>query len=111
MISSFQALLMILAAAAVTFLTRVIPFVLFGGKREIPRPVQYLGSCLPPAMIATLVVYCLKSISFAPQAVSGTIAQLAGVAVVVVLHLYRRNTLLSIGGGTLFYMVLIRVLV
>ena len=108
MISTQKALAMILLAAAVTFLTRLIPFLLFGGKREVPRQVQYLGSCLPPAIIAALVVYCLKGVSFQPSAFGTSAAQLIAAAVVVLLHLWKRNTLLSIGGGTLFYMLLLR---
>ena len=62
MISTQKALAMILLAAAVTFLTRLIPFLLFGGKREVPRQVQYLGSCLPPEIITALEVYCLQGV-------------------------------------------------
>lgn len=110
MISAATALLMILVAAATTFLTRAIPFLLFGGKREVPQYVRYLGGCLPSAIIATLVIYCLKGITFDAAGLPAAIAQLLGVAAVAVLHLWKKNTLLSIGGGTAIYMVLLRVM-
>ena len=55
-----RALIIILLVAVCTLITRLIPFVLFGGKRQVPKAVEYLGQILPPAIMATLVVYCLK---------------------------------------------------
>ena len=101
-----HALLIVLVCAGVTLLLRALPFAFFGGKGGIPRWVASLGSMLPPAIMAALVVYCLKSVPF------GTLGdgarQLLAAAVVVALHLIRRNTLLSIAGGTAVYMILIR---
>lgn len=99
-------LLLVCAAALVTLFTRAVPFLLFGGEKKMPEAVAYLGKILPPAMMATLVVYCLKSIHLT-QFPSG-IAELVSVAVVAGLHLWRRNTLLSIAGGTICYMILIQ---
>ena len=101
-------LAIVLVASLCTILVRFLPFVLFGRKGTPGRGVLYLGRVLPPAVMAILVVYCLKSTSFA--AVSGFVPQLTAVAVVVLLHLWRRNTLLSIAGGTVLYMILLRVL-
>lgn len=91
-------------AGLATLATRVIPFVVFSEKRQIPRVIEYLGSVLPLAIFALLVVYCLKDVSF----VSGNhgIIELISVAITVLLHLYKRNMLLSIVGGTACYMLL-----
>lgn len=93
-------------AAACTFLTRLVPFVLFGRKREVPRLVVFLGNVLPPAIIATLIVYCLKSVHLLDFP-SG-IPELLSIALVALLHIWKRNTLLSVGAGTICYMLLIQ---
>lgn len=100
------ALWIVLLAAAVTVLTRALPFALFGGKRGMPAPVRYLGGVLPAGIIAILVIYCLKGLPAAGG--QEVVFQLAALGLVAVLHLWKRNTLLSIFGGTLLYMVLIR---
>lgn len=97
--------LIVAVTAACTIFTRFFPFVLFGGKRKMPRFVQYLGGVLPAAIIATLVVYCLKDLNFSLYPFG--IPQLIAVAVVVALHLWKSNTLISIFGGTAVYMALI----
>ena len=101
-------LAIVLVACACTVLTRALPFVLFGRSGSPGRGVLYLGRVLPPAVMAILVVYCLRSTSFA--AAADFAPQLAAVAVVVLLHLWRHNTLLSIAGGTAVYMILLRLL-
>lgn len=68
--------------------------------------ILYLGRVLPPAVIAMLIIYCLKDISFAQA--GGWVPQFISVAVVVVLHLWKHNNLLSIFGGTILYMVLVQ---
>ena len=92
--------------AAVTFLTRFLPFLLFDRGESPPRIVLYLGRVLPPAIIAMLIIYCLRGVSFASPA--GWVPQLVCVAVVVALHLWKHNNLLSIFGGTVLYMVLVQ---
>lgn len=99
-------LLIVLVAGGVTILTRALPFLLFGGKRQMPTAVRYLGGVLPPCIIALLVLYCLKGLPGGN--VADGVCQLAALACVVGLHLYKRNTLLSIFGGTAVYMLLIR---
>lgn len=100
------ALLVILVTTACTLLTRALPFAVFGSRRPVPEPVRYLGGVLPPAIMATLVVYCLRDV----QLLSGDhgLPSFLGVAVTALLHLKWRNTLLSIAGGTAAYMLLIR---
>ena len=106
MSSGFYTLSMILIIAAVTAFLRFAPFIIFSGERPVPKWINYLGSVLPYSMMAMLVVYCLKGISFtkAPFAVPEIIA----VATVVVLHIWKRNTLFGIICGTVCYMVLIQ---
>ncbi len=106
-ISAKLSLLIILVVAVTTFVTRVIPFLIFPKGKEIPGMVQYLGKVLTPAVIAMLVVYCLKNTSVfaAPYGIPEAIAVIA----VALLHIWRRNNLLSIGVGTVLYMILIQV--
>ena len=94
----------IAVAAIVTLFIRAIPFVLFGGKREVPATVTYLGKVLPPAIMVILVVYCVKGIDL----FTGNHGILS-VAVVAGLHIWKRNTLLSIAAGTILYMILVQV--
>ena len=97
----------ILAVVAIcTLLTRAIPFWVLGGKKELPPTIKYLGNVLPPAIMAILVVYCLKGISIFEG--SRGIPEFLAIALVVFLHLWKRNTLLSIGAGTVLYMVLVQ---
>ena len=91
-----------------TILLRALPFLIFGGKKEVPQTVQYLGQVLPPAIMAVLVVYCLKGISLF-QGNHG-IPEILSVLAVAGLHIWKKNILLSIGLGTLCYMVLIQVI-
>lgn len=94
--------------ALTTALTRFLPFLIFGGRRPVPKIIQYLGSVLPYSVMGMLVVYCLKNVSFG--AIQGFLPSMISVAAVVLLHIWKRNTLLSILGGTALYMVLIRLL-
>ena len=105
-LTPFQTLVIILAVAAGTQLTRWLPFWLFPEKKRPPAVVTYLGRALPPAMMGLLVVYCLKSVSWlsAPHGAPELIA----IAAVAALHMWRRNVLLSIAGGTVLYMVLVQ---
>lgn len=104
--SDTRILLMILVAAVCTLATRAIPFLVFGGNREIPHWVRYLGLALPPAVIALLVVYCVRGVSWLVYPYG--LPELISIAVVALLHVWKRNNLLSIGVGTVLYMVLIQ---
>ena len=103
MLSTAGAVAAIAVMAIITFLTRALPFLLFDRGESPPKLVLYLGRVLPPAIIAMLIVYCLRGVSFA--APGGWVPQLVSVAAVVILHLWRSNTLLSIFGGTIYKMV------
>ena len=100
--------LAVLVCAVVTFLLRLAPFALFSGKRGMPPSVNRLAKKMPPAIIAVLVVYCLKGLPAAGLSSAGV--TLLSVAAVVLLHLWKKNTLLSIAGGTVLYMVLLRLI-
>ena len=95
--------------ALATILTRAVPFLVFSGKKPTPPYVRYLGDALPAAIFATLVVYCLKDVAWlaAPHGVP----ELLGIAVTAVLHLWKRQFLFSIAGGTIFYMLLVQFVV
>lgn len=98
----------ILVCALSTWATRALPFLLFGGKRELPAFVRYLGQVLPSAIMVILVCYCLRGISFAePKAFA---PELIASVVVAILQLRKKNTFLSIAAGTACYMILIRTL-
>ena len=101
-------LLAILVCAACTFALRVAPFALFSGKRDMPPAVRRLANRMPAAIIAVLVVYCLKGIPVSD--LTGNAVTLACVLAVVILHLWKKNTLLSIAGGTVLYMALLRLI-
>ncbi|MBE6914949.1 MAG: branched-chain amino acid transporter AzlD [Ruminococcaceae bacterium] len=89
-----------------TQVMRTLPFLVFSSAKPTPRLVQYLGKALPAAVFAMLVVYCLKSAR--PVAGIPALTELIAIAATVLLHLWRKNMLLSIAGGTLCYMVLIQ---
>lgn len=101
-----QQIITIGLCALATMLTRFLPFIIFSDRRPIPPLVQYLGWALPPAVFGMLVVYCLRNVDF----LSGShgLPELAAIAVVAALHLWRRQMLLSIAGGTACYMLLVQ---
>ncbi len=104
--AKMYSILMVLVSALVTAFLRFFPFIIFSGKRKTPEIILYLGRVLPYAIMGMLVVYCLKNLSFAETPFG--IPEIAASAVVVLLHLYKRNTLLSICGGTIVYMALVQ---
>ena len=99
-------ILLITAAVLVTMATRFIPFLIFGEKRKTPAIIEYLGTVLPCAIMGMLVVYCLKDISFLAPPFG--IPEIISCIVVAALHIWKRNSLLSIGGGTVCYMLLVQ---
>ncbi len=91
-----------------TMLTRFLPFLIFSSKKPTPRYIRYLGKALPCAVFGMLVVYCLKNVSF----LSGShgIPELIAITVTIALHLWKRQMLLSIAGGTVTYMLLVQLI-
>ena len=105
-LTAAETLASIAVMSAVTFLTRALPFLLFDRGEHPPKIVLYLGKVLPPAIIAMLIVYCLKGVTFSTPA--GWIPTLLAGAAAVLLHLWKGNDLISIFGATGLYMVLVQ---
>lgn len=97
----------IIIIAVVTFFTRSMPFLLFRDQEKPPEIILYLGKVIPPAIMAMLVIYCLKGASV--FAWPFALPELLASAVVVGLYAYKRKTLPAILCGTCFYMVLVQV--
>lgn len=97
---------LIAVAAAVTALLRFLPFLILGGKRKTPPVVAHLGKVLPFAIMGMLVVYCLKGVRLSVFPFG--IPEAIGCTAVALLHIWKRNTLLSIGAGTVCYMLLVQ---
>ena len=89
-----------------TMLTRFLPFIIFPPGKPTPTYIRYLGQVLPASVFGLLVIYCLKNVSF----ISGSfgIPELISIAVVIALHLWKRQMLISIAGGTICYMLLVQ---
>ena len=101
-----QTILTILALILGIIVTRFTPFLLFPEGKEQPPIITYLGKVLPPAMMGLLIVFCLKGVSLV-QAPHG-LPELIAIVVIIVLHLWRRNVLLSLAVGTALYMFLVQ---
>lgn len=99
--------LMIVAAMIIgTQITRFLPFIVFPEGKKTPKFITYLSRTLPYATMGLLVVYCLRGISFAAAPYGAP--ELLSVALIVILHRLKGNTLLSIGAGTICYMILVQ---
>jgi len=107
MLDSQDTLVIILVIAAVTALTRAMSFILFPAGRKTPAYVVYLGKALPLAIIGMLVIYCLKDISVIVYPFG--LPEFLAIAAIIVIHLWKRNNLFSIVGGTILYMFLLQV--
>ena len=101
-----QQIITILMVVLGTMLTRFLPFLLFPAGKPTPKYIQYLGNVLPAAVFGLLVVYCLKNISLFTG--SHGMPELIAIVVVIVLHCWKRQMLLSIAGGTICYMFLVQ---
>lgn len=101
-----QTVLTIAICAAATALTRFLPFLLFPAGRQTPRAIQYLGRVLPYSVIGLLIVYCLKGVNVLRG--SRGLPEAIAIAAICLVHVWKRNVLLSIATGTVLYMVLIQ---
>ena len=99
-------LILVFIMALITFVTRALPFVLFDHGDHPPKAVLYLGRVLPPAVLAMLIIFFLKVVSFLSP--GGWLPALLSCVVVILLHLWKNNDLISIFGGTILYMILIQ---
>ena len=100
--------LIVFVSGLVTIAIRFLPFFIFGGKRKTPELITYLGTVLPYAIMGMLVVYCLRNVSF--MGANHGIPEIISCVLVVLLHLWKRNTLISIAGGTVCYMFLVQMI-
>ena len=108
-ISVGRSLVIVFTVGVTIFLTRLIPFLFFPKGRQIPGVIRYLGKVLPPAVIGMLVIYCLKGVSIAAYPFG--LPEFIAVGAVILLHVWKRNNLLSIGAGTVLYMFLIQAVI
>ena len=101
-----QEMLTVAAVVSGTMVTRFLPFIIFPANKKTPPAITFLGQMLPAAVMGLLVIYCFKDVSF----LSGThgIPELLATAVTVLLQVFVRNMLLTIAGGTIFYMYLVQ---
>ncbi len=100
-----QTIITIALISLATMLTRFLPFILFPAHRKPPKYIEYLGTVLPYAVMGLLLIYCLK------DALLGTyfaLPEILAIILIIILHNWRKNTFLSIGAGTIFYMVLVQ---
>ena len=103
-----QQIVTIALCVAGTMLTRFLLFLVFSPRKETPKYIQYLGKALPCAIFGMLVIYCLKNVSL--FSASHGLPEFIAIAVTIALHLWRKQMLLSIAGGTACYMVLVQFL-
>lgn len=101
-----QHMIIIFAVGFGTLLTRLLPFLLFPAGKDTPPFIRYLGDVLPGAVFSLLVVFCLKGVNLLGG--SHGLPELIGIVITIVLHLWKRQMLLSIAGGTVAYMLLLQ---
>lgn len=100
-----QAIITIAAVVLGTMATRFIPFIIFPEGKNPPEFVKYLGTVLPYAAIGLLVIYCLKDV---PASSTHGLPEAIAILFIVWIHKWKKNTFLSIGGGTVLYMILVQ---
>lgn len=108
MLNNVQILILTVLLGLSVALTRFLPFAVFRDTDRLPGSIEYLGKVLPAAMMGLLVVYCFKDYKLSDYA--SLIPALIASGATIGLHLWKRNTILSIFSGTAVYMILIRVL-
>lgn len=101
-----QQIIIIACVVLGTLTTRFLPFIIFSSDKETPKYIKYLGYMLPPAVFGLLVVYSLREVEV--TSVSGFLPELLAVGLIIILHYWKKSMLLSIAGGTIFYMILVQ---
>ena len=104
--STTEQIITIAVMAIAVIATRFLPFLIFTSRERTPHFVRFLGKYLASAVFGMLIIYCMKDVQLSES--NQAIPQLLGILVCVVLHLWRKNMLLTIAGGTLFYMLLVQ---
>lgn len=107
-LSPIQAIIILACIVAGTMITRFLPFILFPENKEKPKLVSYLSTTVPAAMMGLLTIYCLRNVSFFSG--NHALPEIIAIASIVVLHLWKRNVLVSIAVGTAAYMLLLQIL-
>ena len=105
-LTPIEIVLTVVAVALGAMATRFTPFILVPEGKQPPEAVTYLGRVLPPVMMGLLVVYCLKSVPI--LSFPHGLPELISIVFIVIIHLWRKNVLLSIGCGTALYMFLVQ---
>lgn len=105
-LTPMQTIIIICVVTLGTMITRFLPFILFKGNKSNSSYISYLGQVLPYSAIGLLVVYCLKGVSF--KGPTYGLPEAIAIICIIVLHYWKENTLLSIGAGTVVYMVLVQ---
>lgn len=106
--NTLHSLMIIVVVSLVTILIRFLPFVIFHNDNKIPKSLEYLGSVLPGAIMGMLVIYCFKSTTVTVWPFA--LPELISTVVIAGLYLWKRNTLLSIGIGTVLYMFCVQII-
>ena len=101
-----QQIIIIACVVLGTLTTRFLPFIIFSSDKETPLYIKYLGYMLPPAVFGLLVVYALREVEI--TSVSGFLPETLAVGLIIILHYWKKSMLLSIAGGTIFYMILVQ---
>lgn len=101
-----QQIIIIACVVLGTLTTRFLPFIIFSSDKETPRYIKYLGYMLPPAVFGLLVVYALREVEV--TRISGFLPEMLAVVLIIILHYWKKSMLLSIAGGTIFYMILVQ---
>lgn len=104
--NNIHSILLVVVISVVTMVLRFLPLWVFGNGKQTPKLIQYLGKVLPYAIMGMLVVFCLKGVSFVSAPFG--LPELIACAVVIGLHVWKRNTAISIVGGTVMYMMLVQ---
>lgn len=103
-----QEIITVAMVVLATMLTRFVPFLIFPEGKPVPKYVQYLGKVLPPAVFGLLIIYCLKNVRFFSG--SHGIPEFISIILVIALHRWKRQMLLSIASGTICYMLLVQLM-
>lgn len=88
--------------------TRALPFLLFRSQNRTPRFISFLSNYLPSAVFGMLVIYCLKDMPLTNPIT--ILPRLIGILSCILLHIWRKNMLLTIAGGTAIYMLVLKLI-
>lgn len=106
-LTSIQTLIIIIAVTIATMITRFLPFIIFQSSKSSNSYIRYLGQVLPYSAIGLLVIYCLKNVNI--KSPTNWIPEAISIIFISIIHYWKGNTLLSIGAGTILYMILVQV--